>query len=238
MAAIALPPLVFVVSGVFDALRSFVSAIHGHEGELARGFWVTLRISALAFAISICAGTAVALMRTSALRLLRYPAIAYVELFRNIPLLVILVFLFFGLPRSGLVISGFKAGVIGLGLYTAAFTSEAIRAGIQAIDRGQTEAARSLGLTNAQTLRHVVLPQAFTVVLPPLGNLTLAMVRNSALVQPIGVADITLTTDKLADRSARTFEFLGAAIVLYLLLTLPLVYITRRLELRAARARS
>src|SRR5207253_1799104 len=115
-------------------------------------------------------------------------ATAYVELFRNVPLLVIIVFLFFGLPRAGLLLSGFKAGVLGLGLYTAAFTSEAIRAGIQAIDRGQAEAARSLGLSNAQTLRHVVLPQAFTVVLPPLGNLTIAMVKNSALVQPIGVA--------------------------------------------------
>jgi putative glutamine transport system permease protein len=160
-----------------------------------------------------------------------------VELVRNIPLLVIIIFLFFGMPKAGVVMSGFKAGVIGLGLYTTAYTSEAIRAGILAIDSGQTEAARSLGMSNVEALRYVVLPQAFTVVLPPLGNLTIAMVKNSAVVATIGVADITLTTDKLVNSTARTLEFLSAAIVLYLLLTLPLAYLTRVLERRAARAR-
>jgi putative glutamine transport system permease protein len=182
-------------------------------------------------------GTALAVMRTSPFRPLRYLATGYVELFRNIPLLVIIVFLFFGLPKAGVIMSGFKAGFIGLGIYTAAFTGEAIRAGIQAIDRGQTEAARSLGLSGVKTLRHVVLPQAFVVVLAPLGNLSIAMVKNSALVATVGVADIALTTDKLADRTARTFEFLGAAILLYLLITLPLAFATRRLELRAERLR-
>jgi putative glutamine transport system permease protein len=231
------PILVLLLGGVAGAIGSFLTAIHGHEGELLRAFWTTLRISALAFVFSMVGGTAVALLRSSSLRPFRWLAGAYVELFRNIPLLVIIVFLFFGLPRTGLVLSGFTAGVIGLGIYTTAFTGEAIRAGILAVDRGQSEAARSLGLTGAQALRHVVLPQAFTVVLVPLANLTLAMIRNSALVEPIGVADITLTTDRLADQSAHTFEFLSAAIVLYLLLTLPLTYATRQLELRTARGR-
>jgi len=229
--------LVFFFSGIAGAVHSFFSAVTGHERALALAFWITLRISTLGFLISIVGGTVVALLRTSPVRLLRYLATAYVEFFRNIPLLVIIIFLFFGMPRLGVVMSGFKAGVIGLGVYTTAFTSEAIRAGILAIDKGQTEASRSLGLTSGQTLRYVVLPQAFTVVLPPLGNLTIAMVKNSALVEPIGVADITLTTDKLADATARTFEFLGAAVVLYLLLTLPLAYLTRRLELHAERTR-
>ncbi len=226
-----------LAGGVAGATGSFVTAIHGHESELARAFWTTLRISALAFLISMVGGTTVALMRTSGVRPLRWLGAVYVELFRNVPLLVIIVFLFFGLPRTGLVLSGFTAGVVGMGLYTTAFTSEAVRAGILAVDRGQCEAARALGMTGAQALRHVVLPQAFAVVLPPLGNLAIAMVKNSALVEPIGVADITLTTDKLADRTAHTFEFLSMAIVLYLLLTLPLAYATRRLEQQAARGR-
>ncbi len=231
----AMVGLVFFFSGAAGAVHSFIVTVHGHEGALVRAFWVTVRVSFLAFAISIIGGTILALMRTSSVRLLRYLATAYVEFFRNIPLLVIIIFLFFGMPKAGVVMSGFKAGFIGLGIYTTAFTAEAIRAGIMAIDRGQTEAARSLGMSNARALRYVVLPQAFTVVLPPLGNLTIAMVKNSALVEPIGVADITLTTDKLADATARTFEFLGAAIVLYLLLTLPLAYATRKLEAHAMR---
>jgi putative glutamine transport system permease protein len=221
--------------GIQDSVRSFLSTIHGHEAELAHGFWTTLSISALAFVICIVGGTALAVMRTSGGRLLRWPATTYVELFRNIPLLVIIVFLFFALPKMGLVLSGFKAGVIGLGVYTAAFTSEAFRAGILAVDRGQIEAARASGLSGAQTLRYVVLPQALAIALPPLANVTIAMVKNSALVEPIGVADITLTTDKLADRTAHSFEFLGVAIVLYLLLNLPLAGVARRLERRAAR---
>jgi putative glutamine transport system permease protein len=224
------------LNGPAGAVRAFFSAIHGYEGALARGLWVTVRISLLAFVLSIAGGTLIALLRTAPLWPLRSAGAAYVELVRNIPLLVIIVFLFFGMPKVGVVMSGFKAGVIGLGLYTTAYTGEAIRAGILAIDRGQAEAARSLGMSSVKALRHVVLPQAFTVVLPPLGNLTIAMVKNSAVVATIGVADITLTTDKLVNSTARTLEFLSAAIVLYLLLTLPLAYLTRALERRAARA--
>jgi His/Glu/Gln/Arg/opine family amino acid ABC transporter permease subunit len=223
---------VFFFGGLVGAIESFLSTMRGHEGELALAFWTTLRVCVLGWLLAMLVGTVLAVMRTSPLRPLRAIATGYVELLRNIPLLVIIVFFFFGLPKAGVVMSGFKAGIIALGLYTGAFTGEAIRAGILAVDRGQAAAARSLGLSGVQTLRYVVLPQAFIVVLAPLGNLTIAMVKNSALVQAIGVADITLTTDKLADRTARTFEFFGAAILLYLLLTVPLAYATRRLEQR------
>src|SRR5215217_3773061 len=145
---------------------------------LLEGYRTTVVVSVLAMLLSLALGIVVAGMRTSPLAPLRWLATAYVEVFRNTPLLIQLYFYFFGLTRLGLRLSAFEAGVAALGIYTGAYVAEVVRSGVLAVDRGQTDAARALGLTGPQALRFVVFPQAVRTVLPPLGNLGIALIKN------------------------------------------------------------
>jgi putative glutamine transport system permease protein len=199
---------------------------------LLEGYAMTAVISLLAMLLSLVLGTAVAGLRTSSVRPLRWLAAAYVECFRNTPLLIQLYFYFFGLTRLGLRLTAFQAGVTALAVYTAAYVAEVVRSGILSVDRGQRDAARALGLSYLQTQRFVVLPQALRTVLPPLGNLGIALVKNSALVSSIALADLLYVSDLIQSRTFRTFEVFTAVVVLYLSLTLPLALIVSRLERR------
>ena len=201
---------------------------------LLEGYRTTVVVSVLAMLVSLVLGTLVASLRTSGVRPLVWLAVAYVEFFRNTPLLIQLYFYFFGLTRLGLRLSAFEAGVAALGIYTGAYVAEVLRSGILSLDRGQTEAARALGLSNLQALRFVVLPQAIRTVLPPLGNLGIALVKNSALVGSIALADLLYVSDLVQSRTFRTFEVFTAVIVFYLSLTLPLALLISRLERRLA----
>src|SRR5215212_11737780 len=184
--------------------------------------------------LSLALGTLVAGMRTSGVAPLRWLAVGYVDFFRNTPLLIQLYFYFFGLTRLGVQLSAFQAGVAALGIYTGAYVAEVVRAGILSVDRGQPEAARALGLSSFQTLRFVVLPQAVRTVLPPLGNLGIALIKNSALVGSIALADLLHVADLIQSRTFRTFEVFTAVILFYLSLTLPLAWLVSRLERRLA----
>ena len=201
------------------------------------GFLVTLEVSALAFVVAMVLGVAVAVLRVAPVRALRRIGTAYVEFFRNIPLLVQIFFLFFALPSAGITIPAFWCGVLALGIYTAAFVAEAIRSGIAAVPPGQLEAALASGLRYAQAMRLVVLPQAIRLTIPPLGNTVLNMIKNSSLVSAISIADILGAANLIG---ARTFSyvplFVGAA-VLYLLITLPAAVAINALERRAAAPR-
>ena len=134
-------------------------------------------------------------------------------------------------------LSPFKAGLIGLTMYTAAYTAEALRSGLLSIDKGQTEAARSIGLNYVQTRFYVVAPQALRVAVPLLTSIFSALFRNSALVSAIGVTELLQTADNIQQNNFQTFELFTLAGVLYLSLTLPLAYASNRLERRVARAR-
>ena len=201
---------------------------------LLEGYRTTVVVSVLAMLVSLALGILVAALRTSGLRPLGWLGTAYVELFRNTPLLIQLYFYFFGLTRLGVRLSAFEAGVAALGIYTGAYVAEVVRAGVLSVDRGQTEAARALGLGNLQTLRFVVLPQAVRTVLPPLGNLGIALIKNSALVGSIALADLLYVSDLVQSRTFRTFEVFTAVIVFYLSLTLPLALLVSRVERRLA----
>ncbi len=201
---------------------------------LLEGYAMTVVVSLLAMALSLVLGTVVAGLRTSTLRPLRWLGTAYVELFRNTPLLIQLYFYFFGLTRLGLRLSAFQAGVAALAIYTGAYVAEVVRSGVLSVDRGQRDAARALGLSYLQTQRHVVLPQAIRTVLPPLGNLGIALIKNSALVSSIALADLLYVSDLVQSRTFRTFEVFTAVIVFYLSLTLPLALLVSRLERRLA----
>jgi putative glutamine transport system permease protein len=201
---------------------------------LLEGYRTTVIVSLLATLLSLALGILVAGLRTAGVAPLRWLAVGYVEVFRNTPLLIQLYFYFFGLTRIGLRLSAFEAGVLALGIYTGAYVAEVIRAGLLSVDRGQTEAARALGLSNLQTLRFVVLPQAIRTVLPPLGNLGIALIKNSALVGSIALADLLHVADLIQSRTFRTFEVFTAVILFYLSLTLPLAWLVSRLERRLA----
>ena len=198
--------------------------------EFADGFLTTLRLVAVAFVIAMIVGTIVASFRVAPARPLKVLGAIYVEYFRNIPLLILLFIIFYGLPEE-LNIDEMVAGTVGLGLYTAAYVAETIRSGVFAVGKGQIEAALSLGMSYGQALRKVVLPQAIRTVIPPLGSLTIAMIKNSAIVGGgLAVADLLRTGRDIQNKNLQTNETFFWAAVGYLILTVTATIIVRRLE--------
>ena len=205
-------------------------------GELSSGFWVTIRLVVISFAIAMVVGTLVGALRVAPKRWLQRLGGVYVEIFRNLPLLVLLFITFAGLRRAGVPVSPWVAGTASLGVYTSAYVAEVLRSGVFSVSRGQIDASLSLGFTYAQTLRRIVLPQAFRTVISPLGSLIIAMVKNSAIVGvSILALDDLLKTARIIQ--ARNFETVGTffwAAVGYLLITVAVTVAIRRLELRYA----
>jgi len=207
------------------------------------GLWVTVQISALGLAGALIIGTGIALLRVSPLRPLRWIGAAYVEFFRNTPLVVQLFFLFLGLPLIGFRFASdtfdniFRAACVGMALYHGAYVAEIVRGGLLGVDKGQIEAARSLGLSYVQMLRFVQLPQTFRSIVPPLGNIAIALVKNTSLASTIGVADLLFGAEVVESRTFRAEEGFGAATVLYLFLTGPLGFAVNALERRMLIAR-
>jgi aspartate/glutamate/glutamine transport system permease protein len=202
------------------------------------GFWLTIQISVLGLIGALVVGTAIALTRVSPIAPLRWIGASYVEFFRNTPLVVQLFFLFFGLPFLGLRFSSdlfeniFRAAFVGMALYHGAYVAEVVRGGLLAVDRGQIEAARSLGLSYVQMLREVQLPQTFRAVIPPLGNVAIALVKNTSLASAIGVSELLGAAETVESRTFRAEEAFVAATLLYLVLTIPLGAVVNILERR------
>ena len=202
------------------------------------GLWVTVQLSVLGLVGALLLGTAVALTRVSPIRPLRLVGAAYVEFFRNTPLVVQLFFLFLGLPLLGLRFAQdtfdniFRAAFVGMALYHGAYVAEVVRGGLLGVDRGQIEAARSLGLSYLQTLREVQLPQTFRAVIPPLGNIAIALVKNTSLASTIGVTELLFGAEIVESRTFRAEEAFLTATLLYLALTIPLGLVVNGLERR------
>lgn len=188
-----------------------------------QGMLTTISLSLLAAVLALVLGTVIAAFRVSPFPPLRGAGAFYVETVRNTPLTVLWFFMVFGLPLINLALpTFFIAGVVALGMYTAAFVSEAVRSGINSVSAGQAEAARSIGLTFTQSLRHVVLPQAFRTVVPPLGNLWIALVKNSSIGAAFAITEITAVALRLSNQFGQAVLaiFAGAAVA-YLLITIP-----------------
>jgi aspartate/glutamate/glutamine transport system permease protein len=207
-----------------------------HFPEFASGFLVTLQLVTISLVVALGTGTLVAALRVAPTRILRGVGTVYVEFFRNIPLLILITIAYAGLRRAGVEIGPLEAGTASLGLYTAAYVAEAIRSGVFAVGRGQIEAALSLGLTYRKTLSIIVLPQAVRTVIPALGSLIIAMIKNSAIIGAIfALADDLLKQARLINsRTFQTNEVFFWAAVGYLLLTVPTTFIVRHLEKRLA----
>jgi glutamate transport system permease protein len=216
-------------------VSSWLELLTDNFGALASGFSVTLRLVGASFAVAIVVGTAVAALRIAPSPWLQRLGGVYVETFRNVPLLVLLIISFSGVRRAGLPIGAWTAGIASLGLYTAAYVAEVLRSGVFAVSRGQIEAALSLGFDYAETLRRIVLPQAFRTVISPLGSITIAMIKNSAIVGAALAINELLKEARII--SSRTLEpdaaFFWAAVG-YLLLTVAATVGVRRLERRYA----
>jgi polar amino acid transport system substrate-binding protein len=206
---------------------------------LGAGAVQTMSISLLAFALAVVLGLVLALLRLHGPRSLRWVAVAYTELLRGTPVLVQLLLLYYGLGQfESLRLSAFTAGVLGLGLNYAAYEAEVYRGALQAIPRGQREAAAALGLSTAQALRHVILPQALRVSLPASTNDFIALFKDSSIVMVITVVELTKQYQMLANASGR---FIGLGLLtcaFYLAMSLPLAWLARRLELRLERDRT
>lgn len=202
------------------------------------GLWLTIQISILGLIGAMVLGTIVALFRVGPLVPLRWIGAAYVEFFRNTPLVVHLFFLFLGLPLLGIRFSSdtfesnFRAACIGMTLYHGAYVAEIVRGGLLGVDKGQIEAARSLGLSYTQMLQNVQLPQTLRAVIPPLGNIAIALVKNTSLASTIGVAELLYAAEIVESRTFRAEEAFIAATLLYLLLTIPLGFVVNALERR------
>jgi His/Glu/Gln/Arg/opine family amino acid ABC transporter permease subunit len=189
---------------------------------------VTVAVGALIFALIF--GLIVALMRISRWRALRYPAIAYMEIFRGTPALVQLFVIYFGLPDIGFEPSPFQAAIVGLGLNGAAYLSEVYRAGIESIHAGQMEAALSLGMTPARALQYIVLPQAIRTMLPPITNFAIVLLKDTALVFAVGVVEIMALARNLVTETLQSAAVYLIAGGIYLCVTIPMARLAAILE--------
>ena len=203
---------------------------------LRDAFLTTLSLAVVSGLVALVLGTVLVAMRVSPIAPLRGFSTLYVEIFRNTPLTVVFFFLAFGIVEIGLQFpTRYITAVAALSLYTASFVSEALRSGINAVPPGQAEAARALGLDFRQSLTSVVLPQAFRTVVPPLGNVWIALAKNTSIAAGFAVTDLTAALQRLANANADQLAAVFLAIVAaYLLITLPSAWVIRLVENRVA----
>lgn len=201
--------------------------------DLLRGAAVTIEIVSVSLLLGSVIGLLVGIGRLNPRRYVIYGLCStYVAAIRGTPLLVQLFILFFGLPQFGVTLPAFVCGTIGLAIYSGAYVSEIVRGAIQSIDRGQVEAARSLGMPGHMAMTSVVLPQAFVRMIPPLGNEFIALIKNSALVSLLTIHDVMHEGQKIISVSYRSLEVYLAIAVIYFVLTGVTTFALRRIELR------
>lgn len=198
---------------------------------------LTLQLSAWGIALSLLLGLAVAVITSYQVFPLYRLARAYIELSRNTPLLIQLFFLYFGLPKLGIKWDGFTCGVIALTFLGGSYMAEALRAGLQAVQRGQVEAAKSIGLSRLQIFRHVVFPQAWAIALPAVGANLLFLIKESSVICAVGVAELMFETRDIIGMDYKTNEALFLLFVSYLVILLPLSLFVRYAETRVRRAK-
>ena len=187
---------------------------------LAHGALVTVEVTVGAIALGCILGLLIGLGRLDPRRRIVYGlTTAYVSFIRGTPLLVQLFIWFFGLPHFGINLPAFLCGVLGMGVYSGAYVSEIVRGAIQSIDRGQMEAARSLGMPYPMAMRQIVVPQAVVRMIPPLGNEFIALIKNSSLVSLLTIADVMHEGQKIISVSYRSLEVYLAVALVYFVLT-------------------
>ena len=202
---------------------------HFQAGPLLNGLWLTVEISLVSLGLSLVIGLCTALMRLSDSVMARLISRVYLELIRNTPLLIQIFVLYFVFAPI-LDLGRFSSAVIALSLFEGAYASEIIRAGILALPAGQWEASASLGLTRAQTYRHIILPQALRQMIPPLTSQGISLVKDSALVSTIAIYDLTMQGQQIIAETFLTFEIWFTVAAIYLVVTMFLSFLVKYLE--------
>lgn len=199
-------------------MQSYIDFLHNHGQRFIDGTIVTVEQTALAIVLAVVIALIMALMKMSRVAVLRYPAIAYIELFRGTSLLVQLYWIFFVLPLFGITLEKFTAGFLAVGMNLGAYGAELVRGGIQAVPRGQYEAAIALNLPPAARFRRVIFPQALLIMLPPWGNLLIELLKGTALVSLISVTDLMFEAKQINASTFLSVQAFGTAIIIYYIL--------------------
>jgi His/Glu/Gln/Arg/opine family amino acid ABC transporter permease subunit len=212
-----------------------LSAVVENLPYLLRGTVSTVQISLAVIALGTTAGVLAGLLRFVPWAPIRSGIAWTVEFIRAVPLLLQIFFIFFGLPAIGVKIPTFPAAVLAMSLWMMANTAEVVRGGIQSIPRGQTEAARSTGLSGLQAMRYVIFPQAVRRMLPPFVGLCTILIKDTSLAAIIGVFELTRAAQETIERTFRSFEIYVAAAAIYFCLSYPLSLLAQRAEARLQR---
>jgi len=202
---------------------------------LLEGCIVTVQVTAGALVLSTVLGFLWALMRISSIAALRWIAISIITVFRGVPIIVQLFYVYFVLPDLGIQLSAFQAAIIGLGVGYSAYQAENFRSGICAIDPGQNEAAQSIGMSRPLIMRRVILPQAIRVILPPYGNLMIMLLKDSSLASAITVAELTRGGQMIASSTFKNMTVFTLVALIYLVMSLPLASLSSWLERKFGR---
>jgi His/Glu/Gln/Arg/opine family amino acid ABC transporter permease subunit len=200
--------------------------------SLARGAEMTAFLTVVSLALALVIGIAGALLHATGIRPLVWAVTSWTTLIRGLPVLVILLFLYYGLPSLGILLNSITVAITAMSIAAGAFITEIVRAGIESIDRGQMRAAKSLGMSWSLAMRCVVLPQALRRVLPPLTNEAITLLKNTALVSVIAIPDLLRAGTDIMTWKANTFSPFAGVALFYLCMTLPLVALNARLENR------
>lgn len=225
-------------AGLSWLLRRCPEPIGSRADMLSAGAWITLKLTVAAGTSGLAIGVAAGLAELSPNRLLRAPAESFVWLIRGTPLLVQILFAYYALPSlvPGLKLDEFSAAALALALNVGAYNAEIVRAGVQSVPRGQSEAAFSLGLSKTQTLCWIVLPQALRLTIPPLINNLVALLKDSSLASAIGLLELTLAGNRISSETFRPVPVLTAIALVYLALTTAITALASVLERRSRAA--
>ena len=203
---------------------------------LLQGVWLTIVVTIGSLALSTVLGLFWALMRVSGIGVLVGLTAGLINVIRGIPIIVLLFYLYFVMPDFGIGLTALQASILGLGIAYSAYQSENFRAGIEAIDKGQIEAAQTIGMGWWLTMRRVVLPQAIKIVLPPYGNIMIMMLKDSSQASTITVAELALQGKLIASSTFKNTSVFSLVALMYLALSLPLILLVRHLEKRTDRS--
>ncbi|MGI8905422.1 MAG: amino acid ABC transporter permease [Candidatus Sumerlaeaceae bacterium] len=219
-----------------DAIRTpFFELLWNYRKLFLLGTWVTIQISVASMLLAMSVGLCLALLRLYGTSILSRLALGYIEFVRGTPLLVQLFFIYYGLPEVPglhLKLGAMTAAIVGVGLNYAAYEAEIYRAGIMAIPRAQTEAGLALGLTRWQTIRHVILPQSFRLIVPPVTNDFVALFKDTSIVSVVAIAELTQTFRNAGIATQRYLEFAIVTALIYFAISYPISKLARQLERR------
>jgi polar amino acid transport system permease protein len=202
---------------------------------LLQGVWLTILVTIGSLILSTILGLLWALMRVSGLRALSGLSGALINLIRGIPIIVLLFYLYFVMPDFGITLTALQAAILGLGIAYSAYQAENFRAGIEAIDKGQIEAAQTIGMGWWLTMRRVILPQAVRIVLPPYGNVMIMLLKDSSQASTITVAELALQGKLIASSTFKNTSVFTLVALMYLTMSIPLILLVRHFEKKAGK---